>query len=68
VGAAFVEAAKEQLAHGMQKPPRGVGEKWFLGGFLAAPAAMVKKQMGLEMRPDWKQLELLGGLWISLVC
>ncbi len=32
-----VEAAMELPAQGMQKPPRRVGEKRFLGGFSAAP-------------------------------
>jgi hypothetical protein len=37
VDTAFAEAAKELPAWGVQKTPRGLGEKQFLGGFLAAP-------------------------------
>jgi hypothetical protein len=58
---AFVEAAKELPVWGVQKPPRGVGEKWFLGGFSAAPAVMVKMPVGLRTRPTWWQLDCLGG-------
>ncbi len=61
MGTAFVEAAKELPAWGVQKPPHGVGEKRFPGGFSAAPAAMVKKPAGLKMRSAWKQLDRLGG-------
>jgi hypothetical protein len=50
VGTAFVGAAKELPAQGMQKPPCGVGEKQSLGKFSAAPAAMVKKSAGLKTR------------------
>jgi hypothetical protein len=57
-----VEAAKELLAQGMQKPPRRVGEKQFPSGFSAAPAAMVKKPACQKTRPTWKQLDRLGRL------
>jgi hypothetical protein len=56
---AFVEAAKELPAQGMQKPPRGVGEKPFPDGFLAAPATIVKKPAGLRTRPAGRQLDRL---------
>ncbi len=48
----------------MQKPPRGVGKKQFSGGFLAAPAAVVKKPAVLKTRPAWKQLDRLGWWWL----
>ncbi len=59
-----MEAAKELPAQGVQKPPRGVGKKQFSGGFLAAPAAVVKKPVGLKTRPAWKQLDRLGWWWL----
>ncbi len=37
-----MEAEKELPAQGVQKPPRWVGEKRFLGGFSVAPATMVE--------------------------
>jgi hypothetical protein len=63
VGTAFVEAAKELPAQGVQELPCRLGDKQFRGGLLAAPAAMVKKPAGLRTRPAWKQLDLLGGRW-----
>jgi hypothetical protein len=67
---AFVEAAKELPAWGVQKPPRGVGETLFLGGFsAAAPAAMVEIPEGLRTRPAWWQLDRLGGRRLAwLLC
>ncbi len=56
-----MEATKELPARGEQKPPGGIGEKWFPGGFSAAPAEMVKKPAGLKMKSSWKQLDCLGG-------
>ncbi len=38
----------ELPAQDVQKLPHGVGKKRFPGGFLAAPAAMVKKLTGLS--------------------
>jgi hypothetical protein len=61
VGTVFVEAAKELLAQGVQKPPRRVGEKQFLGGFSAAPTVMMEIPAGLRTRPTWWQLDRLGG-------
>jgi hypothetical protein len=56
-----VEVVKELPAQGVQKPSRGVGEKWFTSVFLAAPAAIVKVPAGLRTRPTWWQLDALGG-------
>jgi hypothetical protein len=56
-----VKAVKELQAPGVQKPPCRAREKRFLGGFLAAPAEMVKIPAGLRTRPTWWQLNRLGG-------
>ncbi len=61
MGTAFVEAVKELLAWGVQKPPRRVGEKQFPGQFSAAPAAMVEIPASLRTRHAWGQLDHLGG-------
>jgi hypothetical protein len=58
---AFLEAEKELLARGVQKPLHCVGEKRFLGEFSAAPAVMVKIPAGLKTRP-------VGGSWTAWVC
>ncbi len=58
---ASVEAVKELPALSVQKPPRGLGEKWFPDQFSAAPAAMVEIPAGLKTRPAWWQLDRLGG-------
>ncbi len=58
---AFVEAVKELPAWGVQKPPRRVGKKRFPGGFLAAPAAMVRTLASLRMKLAGWQLDRLGG-------
>ncbi len=65
---AFVEARKELLARGVQKPPCGVGEKQFPGEFSAAPDAMVKIPAGLRTRPAWWQLDRLGRQQPGSVC
>jgi hypothetical protein len=35
-----VEAVKEQSSHGIQKPPRMVGKKWFPGACWMAPESL----------------------------
>jgi hypothetical protein len=46
---------------GCLKPPCGVGEKRFPGGFSAASAAMMEISVDLRTRPAWWQLGHLGG-------
>jgi hypothetical protein len=55
VDTAFVKAGKELPTQGVQKPPRGVGDKRFPGEFLAAPAVMVKIPAGLRTSQGRRQ-------------